>query len=91
MAIASWAIKQLNITLSRILHPAYHMLARSGILRNFLPIERKTRVLSFNRPEGKELQLHLRDRVIGRRRPGQGQWQIARPFRLFIDETSLPK
>jgi hypothetical protein len=89
--LASWAIKQVNIILSKILHSAYHMLARSGLVRKSLPLQRMTRVLSFNRPEGKELQLHLRDRVIGRCRPGQDQWQIARPFRLFIDESTLPK
>ena len=84
-------IKQFNMTVTKILHPAYHMAARSDIFRSVLPIQRKIRVLSFNGPGGKELQWHLRDRVIGRRRPSQGHWQIARPFRLFIDETCLPK
>jgi signal peptidase len=90
-APALWTMKQVNLTFSRILRPAYHVLARSGIFRRCLPLQQKTRVLSFNRPEGKEFQLLLGTRVIGRRLPGIDQWQIARPFRLFIDESSLPK
>jgi hypothetical protein len=30
-------------------------------------------------------------RVIGRRIEGKRGWQIRRPFRLFVDETSLPE
>jgi len=82
--------KQLNQTISRILHPAYHTLCRSGLFSSFFPLQRKTRVLSFNRSKGKELQLLLGNRVIGRRPPGRDQWHISRPFRLFIDESSLP-
>ena len=82
--------KQLNQTISRILHPAYHALARSGLISLFLPLQRKTRILSFDRPHGKEYQLLLHNRVIGRRPPDNDQWHISRPFRLFIDESSLP-
>jgi hypothetical protein len=82
--------KQLNRTISKILHPAYHALARSELFRSFLPLHRKMRVVSFNRSGGKELQLLLGKRVIGRRPTGRDQWQITRPFRLFIDESSLP-
>jgi hypothetical protein len=34
--------------------------------------------------------LLLGNRVIGRRPPDKDQWHISRPFRLFIDESSLP-
>lgn len=90
LALVLWTKKHANSTVSRILHPAYHLLARSGLFRKCLPFHRKTRVFSFTRPEGKELQLLLGNRVIGRRLPGRDQWQIARPFRLLLDETSLP-
>jgi len=85
-----WILKQVNLSVSRILRPAYHMLARSGIFNNctrFLP---KTRVVSFHRPGGTEYHLLMGNRVIGRRLPGKDHWQIARPFRLFVDEASLP-
>jgi signal peptidase len=90
LAPVLWTRKRANSTVSRILHPAYHLLARSGLFRKCLPLHRKTRILSFNRPQGTELHLLLGTRVIGRRPPGGDQWQIARPFRLFLDETSLP-
>ena len=85
-----WIIKQVNLSVSRILHPAYHMLAGSGIFIKFNSFLPKTRVLSFNRHEGREFQLLMGNRVIGRRLPGKDHWQIARPFRLFVDEASLP-
>lgn len=82
--------KRLTQTISRILHPTYHLLARSRRISAFLPFQQKTRVLSFDRPHGKEYQLLLHNRVIGRRPPGKDRWHISRPFRLFIDESSLP-
>jgi signal peptidase I len=89
-AFALRTIKQINIAVSRIFRPAYLMLVRSGFfikLNWFLP---KTRVLSFHRPGGSEYHLLMGNRIIGRRPSGKDHWQIARPFRLFVDETSLP-
>jgi hypothetical protein len=56
-----------------------------------LPNNIKTKVISFDRAEGTELQLLLGRRVIGRWLPGMTQWLIRRPFRLFVDEGSLPE
>ena len=89
-APAFWTIKQVNLSVSRILHPAYHMLAGSGIFIKFNSFLPKTRVLSFHRPGGTEYHLLMGNRVIGRCLPGKDHWQIARPFRLFVDEASLP-
>ena len=86
-----WMKKKINLTASRVLHPAYHTLVKSGIFRKCLCFFPKTRVLSFSRAEGKELHLLMGNRVIGRRMPGNDCWQIARPFRLFVDEANLPK
>jgi signal peptidase I len=91
IAPALWTKKQFDRTVSRVFHPAYRRLARSGLIRSRIPLPWKARVLSFSKPQGKEFQLVLRNRVIGRRRPNENQWQIQRPFRLFIDESSLPK
>jgi signal peptidase I len=49
-----------------------------------------TRIIAFKRPEGTELQLLLGRRVIGALPPGQSAWTIRRPFRLFVDASSLP-
>ena len=89
-ASALRSIKRVNLTISRMLHPVYHRLAASGIFRRALPYGTKPRVFCFTRPNGVEMQLCLGRWIIGRRRPGWEQWQIRRPFRLFLDEASLP-
>ena len=91
IASALRAIKHVNLSVSRILHPFYHWLLKSGIFIKYNRFFPKTRILSFNRPMGKEFQLLMGNHIIGRRLPGRDQWQIAKPFRLFVDETSLPK
>ena len=85
------AIKQIDWTISRILHPVYHRLASSGIFRNLLPRQLKTQILCFKRANGIEMQLLMGRWVIGRRLNGQDRWHIRRPFRLFVDEHSLPE
>jgi len=45
----------------------------------------------FNRSDGVEFQLLMAGHVIGRLIPGKGEWFIRRPFRLFVDEASLPQ
>lgn len=45
--------------------------------------------VAFKRPDGTELHLLSRGRVIGRQLPGQ-KWQIKSPFRYLLDENSLP-
>jgi signal peptidase I len=93
-ASALWALKRvklrINSMVSRILHPAYHYLAQSGICRKMLSNRVKTQILCFRRKSGMEMQLLIGRWVIGRRLPGRDQWQIRRPFRLFVDESSLP-
>ncbi len=84
------ARRRITLTISRILHPAYHWLARSGVFRKVLPRLFKTQILCFQRTNGVEMQLLMGRRVIGRRLPGKGYWQIRRPFRLFVNESSLP-
>jgi signal peptidase I len=84
------AIKQIDLTVSRILDPVYHRLANSGIFKNLFPQQLKTHVLCFKRPNGIEMQLLMGRWVIGRRLSGRDRWHIRRPFRLFVDELSLP-
>jgi len=91
IVFALWPVTKILVTVSRILHPVYHWFAGSGIFKRYMRFLPKTRVLSFNKAVGTELQLLMGNRVIGRRVPGSHKWQIVRPFRLFVDETSLPK
>jgi hypothetical protein len=93
---AAWArtlavLRGFDRLASHVLRPAYRWLARAGVFSTSLPHCLRPRVLSFERPGGAERLLVLGRRVIGRRPPGAGHWHIQRPFRLFVDETSLPE
>ena len=83
-------IRIIKSGISSLLRPVYHRLSQSGIFRNVLSHRVKTQVLCFRRPNGMEMQLLVGQWVIGRRLPGKKQWQIRRPFRLVVDEASLP-
>ena len=73
-----------------VLRPVYLLLARSGVGRRLVPIQDKTRIVCFKRPSGVELQLLLGRHVIATRCGETDRWMIRPPFRLFIDERSLP-
>lgn len=75
---------------SRLLKPLYHRLAQSGLFRGPLAAWMKPRLLFFPRAQGPEWQLWLGGLLIGRKLPHHHHWSIRRPFRLFVDETSLP-
>jgi signal peptidase len=77
--------------LVRSLSLPYYLLARWGNLRHWGPIQKRMRIIAVNHSQGKELKLMLGRWVIGWRRPEGLEWQIRRPFRLFVDERSLPK
>ena len=85
------AVHTIDSTLSSLLRPGYRRLATDGTFRRWLPDQMKPRVISFNRGEGTELHLFMGRRVIGRWLPGKSGWNIRRPFRLFVDEESLPE
>jgi hypothetical protein len=76
--------------LSRLLQPLYHRLAGSGLFRGRLGGWMQPRLFCFSRSEGPEWQLWLGNLLIGRKLPRQAHWNIRRPFRLFVDETTLP-
>jgi len=86
-ANALWAVKRVRPIIGNMLRPFYYRLLQTHSFKNLL----KTRVLYFQRPTGTEMQLVMGNRVVGSRKPGQNRWQIQRPYRLFIDESSLPK
>jgi signal peptidase len=73
-----------------MMRPVYLLLARSGVGRRLVPIQAKTRIVCFKRASGVEIQLLLGRRAIATRYGGTDRWIIRPPFRLFIDEKSLP-
>jgi len=84
-------IREIDSRVSCFLRPAYDELSRAGIFIRLLPSQMMPRVIALNRAAGKELQVLMGRRVIGRWLPGMTRWQIRRPFRLFVDEDSLPE
>lgn len=82
--------KRMDIVFSTTLRPAYRGLTKTGIFRKLFSRWIHTQVLCFKCGDGMEMQLQLGRRIIGRRLPGQNQWHILRPFKLFIDESTLP-
>jgi len=90
-ALTIRAIHRIDLAISLLLRPVYHKLAESGVFRRLAFIQKKIRVLSFERPSGTEHQLLIGKHVIGRFLPEKDHWQIRRPFRFFVDEESLPR
>ena len=82
--------KRIDLVVSTMLRPAYRWSIRTGIFRKLFSRWIHTQVLCFRYGDGIELQLQLGRRVIGRRLPGQNQWRILRPFKVLIDESTLP-
>ena len=90
-AMAIRAGNNIDSILSSLLRPFYQRLARRAALNRWLPSRMRPRVISFKREAGTELQLVMGRRVIGRWSEGKSGWNIRRPFRLFVDEASLPE
>jgi len=82
--------KRIDMLVSTILRPVYRCLTRTGIFRKLFSRWIHIHVLCFKQGDGLEMQLQLGRRVIGRRLPGQNQWHIVRPFKVFVDEATLP-
>ena len=90
-AVTIRALHVIDSTASSLLRPGYDRLARVGIFKRWLPAQMNPRVISYDRPAGTELQLLMGRHVVGRWLPGKSGWNIRRPFRLFVDEESLPE
>jgi len=90
-ALTVRVIHAVDLCLSSLLRPAYNEFAKVSIFTRLLPAQMRPRVISFNRDAGTELQLVMGRRVIGRWLEGKSGWNIRRPFRLFVDEESLPE
>ena len=84
------ALRKSDHLASHVLNPCYRGLAGSGLFRMLLPSSLRPRVIVFERDGTREMQLVLGKRIIGRRPAGAGTWTIRRPFRLFVDELTLP-
>jgi hypothetical protein len=77
--------KELSKRSLNILSPLYHWLAKTGLFQTLVSPLIRTQILYFKRPGCTELHIVLGIWVIGRRLQEANEWQIKRPFRLFVD------
>jgi len=92
--LSAMAIRAFHLTdciISSLFRPVYYWMARRGSIRRWTTSLFQTRVLYFKRTDGTELQLLMGKSVVGRWLPGKAGWHIRRPFRLFVNEGSLPE
>jgi signal peptidase len=69
---------------------SYHRLEQAGFFRCFWPLQKRMRIIALTSATGKEFKLLLGRWVVGWYKPEMISWHIRRPFRLFVDERSLP-
>jgi hypothetical protein len=80
----------MDLSISRLLHPLYYALARWGIVRRLAPASLRPRVVAFRRGRRSRLQLLFGRRTVGWYDVDGQRWRIQRPYRLLVDEPSLP-
>ncbi len=73
-----------------LVRPTYRWLSRKRVISRFLLKRLKPHFLAFDKPSGTEYQLLIGKKMIGRLPPGEEKWHIQPPFRLLVDEPSLP-
>ena len=76
---------------SHLLHPLYYALSRCGLIARLLPAPFRPRVVVFQTQGQDHFRLLLGQHIIGRYDDQKRQWQIQRPFRLFVDERVLKR
>ncbi len=74
---------------SRLLHPPYRALSHWGLIAWLLPASFRPRIVVFQTHGQDQIRLLLGQHVIGRYDHQQRQWEIQRPFRVFVDERVL--
>ena len=75
--------------LSQLLHPFYHALSHMQLIAWLLPAPFRPRVVVFHTRGQDQFQLLFKQHIIGRYDERRHQWQIQRPFRLFVDGKLL--
>ena len=79
----------LDRSVSPLLRPLYQAVFHGGWLARVLPAPIRPRVVVFRVRGRDQLQLQLGQRIIGRYDDRRRQWQVRRPFQLFLDGRGL--
>ncbi len=83
--------RALDRGVSPLLHPHYQALSHWGLFARVLPAPFRPKVVVFRARGRDQSQLLLGRHVIGRYDDRRHQWQIQRPFRLFVDGRVLSR
>ncbi|MBP1731106.1 MAG: hypothetical protein H6Q55_1535 [Deltaproteobacteria bacterium] len=81
----------LDRAVAGLLRPPYRALSRRGNIAHLLPLRFRPRVVVFHAQGQDQFRLLMGKQVVGQYDDRKRQWQIQRPFRLFVDERVLPK
>jgi hypothetical protein len=76
---------------SHLLHPIYYALSRREWIARLLPASFRPRVVVFETQANNQFRLFLGQHIIGRFDDQRRQWEIQRPFRVFVDERELQR
>ena len=71
--------------------PVYRSLCTGGLLHWLIPVRLSPQVATFRSDTHGFHKLLLGNRIIGSYDDNHLQWQIKRPYRILVDESSLPK
>ena len=85
------ARRGLDRAVTPVLHPFYHALETSGVVRRLAPAGLRPLLVSFQTVAGPQWKLMIGRREVGRYDRRLGRWLIRRPYRLLVDERTLPE
>lgn len=82
--------RKTNGLMVKLLGPVYHSFCSSGFFHRLIPVRLTPQIATFESDINTSHKLLLGRRIIGSYDESLLQWQIRRPYRLFVDEKSLP-
>ncbi len=89
--ISCLARRKTNALIVTLLGPVYRAVCNGGLLHRLIPLRLKPQVATFQSNKNTSHKLLLGKQVIGSYDYALLKWQIKRPYRIFINESSLPK
>jgi hypothetical protein len=82
--------RKINWQFIKLFRPVYRSLCTGGILHWLIPVRMVPNVATYRSGTYSSHKLLLGKRIIGSYDDTLLQWQIKRPYRLVVDENSLP-
>jgi hypothetical protein len=77
--------------ISSWLHPLYQALSNRDLITRILSASLRPQVVVFNARGQNQFRILLGQRIIGQYDDVRQRWQIRRPFRLLVNERTLPR